>query len=99
MNQNKIKWIVLFLLLVLPGIVYFYITKGSNNFVNLEVIGPEGHVIPPFKFINQFNDTVTNLDYEGSIYRPWESALKKRLRKKRALERAKIKERGGLLSV
>ena len=68
MKQKQVKWIVLFLLLVLPGIVYFYITQGSNNFVKLEVIGPEGHTIPPFKFVNQFNDTVTNLDYEGSIY-------------------------------
>ena len=38
-------------------------------------------------------------DYEGSIYRPWESALKKRLRTKRALERAKIKERGAATNI
>ncbi|MEE2953708.1 MAG: SCO family protein [Bacteroidota bacterium] len=68
MIQKQIKWIVLFLLLILPGIIYFYITKGSNNFVNLEIIGPEGHEIPAFKFVNQFNDTITNLDYEDNIY-------------------------------
>ena len=68
MNTLTTKWIVLFLLLVLPGILYFYITRGSNNFVHLEVIGPEGHHIPEFKFINQNNDTITNLDYKDNIY-------------------------------
>ena len=31
-------------------------------------IGVEGHVIPAFSFINQQNDTITNTDYDGSIY-------------------------------
>ncbi|MDA9663519.1 SCO family protein [bacterium] len=48
--------------------VYNYISKGSNNFVKLAVIGGEDHKIPPFTFINQNKDTVNNFNYNGSIY-------------------------------
>ena len=44
---------VLFLLLVLPPMIYFYVTRGFNTSINLEIIGQEGHRISDFSFINQ----------------------------------------------
>ena len=60
--------ILLFILLVLPFCTYNYISKGNNNFVKLAVIGGDNHKIPPYNFINQNNDTITNEDYDGNIY-------------------------------
>ena len=68
MNTKLKKWIFLFLLFVVPISIYFYLQTASNNFVKLEILGEEGHKIPPFKFINQNNDTITNADYDGYIY-------------------------------
>ena len=62
------KIILLFLLLVLPGLMYFYVTRGYNNFIKLEVIGKVDHTIDDFSFINQNNDTITKDSLTGSIY-------------------------------
>jgi len=63
------KWVVLFLLLVAPILLYNgCFNSTSNNFVKLAFIGEEGHQIPPFSLINQNNDTITNTDYDGNIY-------------------------------
>ena len=62
------KIILLFLLLVLPGIMYFYLTTGYNNFIKLEVIGEADYSIDDFSFINQNNDTITKDSMTGSIY-------------------------------
>ena len=62
------KWSLLFALLILPFMIYTFISKGENNFVKLAVIGEEGHQIPPFSFLNQDSVIVTNADYEGNIY-------------------------------
>ena len=62
------KWIGLLAILALPGIIYYYVTKAENHFMPLATRGVEGHVIPAFSFINQQNDTITNTDYDGSIY-------------------------------
>ena len=62
------KWAGLIVILVLPGIIYFYVTKAENHFMPLATIGIEGHQIPIFSFINQNSDTVSNVDYRGSIY-------------------------------
>ena len=62
------KWIGLIVILALPGIIYFYVTKAENHFMPLATIGIEGHQIPNFSFINQHNDTISNIDYRGSIY-------------------------------
>ena len=48
--------------------IYNYISKGTNNFVKLAVIGGDNHKIPPYTFLNQNNDTITNEDYDGNIY-------------------------------
>ena len=62
------KLTLLFLLLVLPAIMYFYLTKGYNNFIKLEVIGEVDYSIDDFSFINQDNDTITQDSLTGSIY-------------------------------
>ena len=54
--------------MVLPPIIYFYVTKGSNNFIKLEIVGQEGHKIPEFIFINQNNEVVVNDSLNGNIY-------------------------------
>jgi len=59
---------ILFLLLVLPPMVYFYVTRGFNTFIKLEVIGQEDHKIADFSFINQNNETVINDSLNGNIY-------------------------------
>jgi protein SCO1/2 len=62
------KFGLLFILLVLPYLMYNYIAKGENNFVKLAVIGAEGHKIPAFSFTNQDSVTITNADYDDNIY-------------------------------
>ena len=59
---------ILFLLLVLPPVVYFYVTRGFNTFIKLEVVGQEGHAISDFSFRNQNNELVSNEDFEDNIY-------------------------------
>ena len=66
MKLEKIT--LLFLLLILPAIMYFYLTKGYNNFIKLEVIGEVDYSIDDFSFINQDNDTITKDSLTGSIY-------------------------------
>ena len=72
LNQKNIKkfnvGITLFLIFVLPPLVYFYTTRGYNTFSKLEVIGIEGHKIPDFSFINQNNDIIINDSLAGNIY-------------------------------
>ena len=52
-RKQVVVFSILFLLLVLPPMVYFYVTRGFNTFIKLEVIGKEGHKIGNFSFINQ----------------------------------------------
>jgi len=59
---------ILFLLLVLPPMVYFYVTKGFNTFIKLEVIGQKDHKISDFSFINQNNEVIINDSLNGNIY-------------------------------
>ena len=66
MKIEKIS--LLFLLLVLPALMYNYLTKGHNNFIKLEVVGGSDHIIDDFSFINQNNDTITSDSLKGSIY-------------------------------
>ena len=66
MKLEKIT--LLFLLLILPAIMYFYLTKGYNNFIKLEIIGEVDYSIDDFSFINQDNETITKDSLTGSIY-------------------------------
>ena len=62
-------YILLLLLLIVPFLIYKYVSKGTNNFVKLAVIGlNDDHHIPEFTFLNQNNDTITNADYDDYIY-------------------------------
>tara|TARA_B100001115_G_C15791346_1_gene390225 strand:+ start:34 stop:723 length:690 start_codon:yes stop_codon:yes gene_type:complete len=69
-NKTRKSFIIitLFMLLVLPTLVYFYVTRGFNNFINLEIIGEENHKIPSFQFINQDSIIVNNNSMKGNIY-------------------------------
>tara|TARA_B100001778_G_scaffold45909_1_gene33517 strand:- start:1362 stop:2051 length:690 start_codon:yes stop_codon:yes gene_type:complete len=69
-NKTRKSFIItiLFLLLVLPPIVYFYVTRGFNNFINLEIIGEENHKISNFQFINQDSIIIDNSTMKGNIY-------------------------------
>jgi protein SCO1/2 len=62
------KLTLLFLLLVLPAVMYFFLTRGYNNFIKLEIIGEADYSINDFSFVNQDNDTITNDSLLGSIY-------------------------------
>lgn len=67
-SKQVVVFAILFLLLVLPPMVYFYVTRGFNTFIKLEVIGVEGHQIADFSFINQNNEVVVNDSLKGNIY-------------------------------
>ncbi len=59
---------ILALLLVVPSFVYFYITRGFNTFIKLEILGQEGHKISDFTFTNQDNIKISNEDFKDKIY-------------------------------
>ena len=67
-RKKTVTLIILFLLLAFPPMVYFYVTRGFNTFIKLEVIGQEEHKIPGFSFINQNNEVITNDNFVGNIY-------------------------------
>ena len=63
----------LVLLLVVPPIIYSYVTKGYNNFIKLEVVGEKDelgndHMINNFSFINQDGYVINNDSMLGNIY-------------------------------
>jgi len=60
--------ILLVLLLIAPFLVYKFVSKGTNNFVKLAIIGGDDHKIPSYKFINQNGDTIDNSHYNNHIY-------------------------------
>lgn len=74
----KRKIIILLFLLSFPSVLYVVLTTGKHNFIHLPFYGekelaPNGkdtiyHAIPPFKLVNQDGDTVTDKNYEGTIY-------------------------------
>lgn len=71
MNTKFKKALVLFVLLLLPTLLYLVLTTGKHNFVNLPyLITDSGDTaqIPPFRFINQDGKIITNEDYKGKIY-------------------------------
>ena len=69
-NRSRFSYslFILILILIVPSIIYFYVTKGSNNFIHLEIIGEQHHNINAFSFVNQDNEVVTNDSLEGNIY-------------------------------
>ena len=67
-SKNSTIITILFLLLIFPSLVYFYVTRGYNNFINLEIVGGENHKIDNFSLVNQSNQIVNNDSLRGNIY-------------------------------
>ncbi|MFL2570216.1 MAG: SCO family protein [Flavobacteriales bacterium] len=70
--MKKYKGLLAIIILILPTAIYVFLTYGKHNFAHLPYVGPETdstyHSIPDFAFVNQFNDTISQSDYEGNIY-------------------------------
>lgn len=70
------KFLILLLLLIGPGLILIYLSKGDNAFKILPYYGEKYaesprdtvyHTVPDFSFIDQFGNTVTMDDFEGKI--------------------------------
>lgn len=78
------KQIIVLLVLLLPSLLYVFLTTGKHNFIRVAYYGPKEtvkkivdgkeqidtiyHSIPPFRFVNQDGDTITQEQYKGKIY-------------------------------
>ena len=72
------KLLILLFLLSFPAVFYVIMSTGKTNFIHLPYIGERElaangkdtiyHAIPPFKFVNQDGDSITDKNYEGKIY-------------------------------
>jgi len=72
------KAIILFIVLLFPGLLYLYMSTGKHHFKTLPVIGErEGltasgdtifHTVPDFHFMNQEGKMITQDDYKDKIY-------------------------------
>jgi protein SCO1/2 len=76
-KKTKVFFILLFIL-TFPSVFYVIFTTGKHNFIHLPYIGEKElatngkdtiyHSVPPFKFINQNGEIITEKNYEGKIY-------------------------------
>ena len=70
--MKKYKGLLAILILILPTVIYIFLTYGKHNFTHLPYVGPQTdstyHSIPDFAFVNQSNDTISQSDYQGNIY-------------------------------
>ena len=75
------KIVLLFAIILLPGIFYLLLYTGEHHYTKLDIIGPREavenadgkfdtlyHQIPYFELTNQDNQTITRDDLLGSIY-------------------------------
>ena len=78
------KALILFGLLLLPSVLYLFLTTGKHNFVHLPIFYPEGlkdtvikgkkqtdtiyHQIPNFRLLDQRGKTITQSDLFDKIY-------------------------------
>lgn len=72
------KFFKLLFLLSFPAALYVFLAVGEINFIHLQYFGQKEvadngmdtiyHTVPPFTFINQEGDTITDKHYEGKIY-------------------------------
>jgi protein SCO1/2 len=71
------KLFVLLAILVLPSLAYLLMTTGQNNFKKLPYLWPQSvdekgdtvfQTIPPFSFVDQNGNTVSDKDLEGKIF-------------------------------
>jgi protein SCO1/2 len=77
MKNSRWKILAPVTVILLPVAFWLILTRGHNTFKTLPVLGPyelsaKGdtiyHSIPPFKFVNQDNKTITDNDLNGKIY-------------------------------
>lgn len=70
------KFLILFLLLVGPGLLLIFLAKGTHKFQTLPYYGLKDvdsngdtiyHKVPDFEFINQYGDTVSFANFEDKI--------------------------------
>jgi len=75
------KYLLLFTLLLVPGLVLIFLSKSEHSFVTLPYYGPKQvsekagaevpdtlyHQVPDFEFTNQYGETVTMSNFEGDI--------------------------------
>lgn len=80
----KKQHLILFSIILLPSLIYIFLTTGKHNFTHLPFYGTRQaitktvgdkqvtdtiyHTIPPFKFVNQNGDTITDKNYSDCIY-------------------------------
>src|SRR5438045_883607 len=78
------KTVVLLVILLFPGLVYIIFSTGKHHMMHLPIFYPEDvkttvvegkeitdtvyHAIPPFKFVNQDGDTITEKWVNDKIY-------------------------------
>ncbi|MBI3500916.1 MAG: SCO family protein [Bacteroidetes bacterium] len=78
------KTILLLVILLLPALVYVFFSSGKHHMMHLPIFYPEDvktivvdgkektdtvyHTIPPFRFIDQDGDTITEKKFENKIY-------------------------------
>lgn len=84
MDPKLTKFLGLFALLILPTAIYIFFTTGKHNMISLpyygmkipttkvvdgkEVVDTIYHQVPPFEFVNQLGDTITDKTFENKIY-------------------------------
>ena len=75
--QNLKRILIILGILFLPCIFYLVLIQGKNHFRHLEIYGPKEvvsagdtiyHTIPPFSFVNQSGQTITDKDLDGKIF-------------------------------
>src|SRR5689334_13592720 len=75
---------LLVVILLLPAVIYLFFSTGKHGFMHLPIYYPEDtksvivdgkektdtiyHTIPPFKFLDQDGDTVTETNFDKKIY-------------------------------
>ena len=74
--KNKI--IILLFLLSFPSVFYVILTTGKHNFIHLPFYGEKlapakgkdtiYYTVPPFSFVNQDGNNITDKTYDGKIY-------------------------------
>jgi protein SCO1/2 len=81
---NKRQSLILFIILLLPVLIFIFFSVATHNSAIVPYFGPRQvvmktakgkevpdtlyHSIPPFKFINQDGDTITEKNYNGHFY-------------------------------
>ncbi len=80
-SSERRKYLLLFALLLGPGLILIFLSKADHSFVILPHYGPKEpiyqagsdipdtiyHAVPDFSFTNQFGESITMKDFDGQI--------------------------------